>query len=99
MRRRLRTTILQSKLQLTPAWTYLPEFREVNKKLKAKQKKILMVTIESMSSLIFMMIPTFVSELMDRQSKAELYVLQEPHGQTLLKPHLERYAETEASYS
>ena len=37
MGRRLRTTIPQTKLQLTP--TCLPEFQEANKKLKAQQKK------------------------------------------------------------
>ena len=39
MGRRLRTTIPQTKLQLTPTWSYLPEFRGANKKLKARQKK------------------------------------------------------------
>ena len=37
--RKLRTTVPQTKLQLTPNWTYLSEFKKDNAKLKEKQKE------------------------------------------------------------
>ena len=39
MGRKLRTTIPQTKLQLTPNWTYLSEFKMDNANLKEKQKE------------------------------------------------------------
>lgn len=39
MGRRMRTTIPQTKESLMPKWSYLPEFREKNKKFKQNQKK------------------------------------------------------------
>ena len=38
MGRRLRTTVPQTSQQLTPTWTYLPQFKKANAKQKNKQK-------------------------------------------------------------
>ena len=39
MGRKLRTTLPQTKLQLTPNWIYLSKFKKDNAKLKEKQKE------------------------------------------------------------